>query len=349
MTRQSFVAIGAALALGLLGAGCGHRSEISIVVNGRMEHVADGTTLGRAADIFHLRPKAGNLLDVQGKVLREGAFPGSLLIDGRRVADATRLRGGDEIRLVAGRDRKEPVRRRLLPVEGGMPGNPQVSLVRSPGVEVTVEGAISHELVSSHFRPAAGPQKIERAVALTFDDGPSPEDSERILAILRRKHDRATYFVIGYLVEWYPDVVKREYAAGMVIGNHTYNHPEVPPFNQLPRRLLEAEIALGAESLARVGITPGLLRPPAGSSSPAVVRAAEASGERVVLWSVDPNDWRSDLSAREIKRRVLGAVRPGSIVILHDGGGERSATIAALPGIIKGIRHKHLRLVPLTP
>jgi peptidoglycan/xylan/chitin deacetylase (PgdA/CDA1 family) len=135
----------------------------------------------------------------------------------------------------------------------------------------------------------------------------------------------------------------------MAIGNHTYNHPEVPPFNQLPRRLLEDEIVLGAQSLARVGITPGLLRPPAGSSSPEVVRAAEAAGERVVLWSVDPTDWRSDLTAAEIKRRVLSAVRPGSIVLLHDGGGNRSATIAALPGIIKGIRHRHLRLVPLTP
>jgi peptidoglycan-N-acetylglucosamine deacetylase len=349
VTGQPVVALAAGLALGLFGAGCGHRSEISVVVSGRVEDIAEGTTLGRAAEIFHLRPRAGNLLDVRGKVLRAGAFPGRLLIDGRHVSDDTRLSAGDKIRLVAGQNGTEPLHRRLLPVPGGMPPNPQGSLVRIPGVEVRVEGAISHELVSTHFRPADGLPKVERAVALTFDDGPSPKDTLRILAILRRMHVRATFFVIGYLVDWYPDVVKREQAAGMVIGNHTYNHPEVPPFNQLPRRLLEDEIALGADSLARVGITPGLLRPPAGSSSPAVVRAAEAVGERVVLWSVDPNDWRGDLSAGEIKRRVLSAVQAGSIVILHDGGGERSATIAALPKIIKGIRRKHLRLVPLTP
>jgi peptidoglycan-N-acetylglucosamine deacetylase len=350
VTGRAAAGASAALALGLFCAGCGHRSsQISIVVAGSVEHVADGTTLDRAADLFHLRPRSGNLLDVQGRVLRAGAFPGRLLIDGRRAAESTRLRGGDEIRLVAGRDHTEPLHRRFSPVRGGMPGNPQGSLARTPGVEVIVEGAISHQLVSTHFRPSAVAPRVERAVALTFDDGPSPQDSPRILAILRRLHVRATFFVIGYLVDWYPEVVAREHAAGMAIGNHTYNHPEVPPFNQLPRRLLEAEIALGAKSLARVGITPSLLRPPAGSSSPAVVRAAEAFGERVVLWSVDPNDWRSDLTAREIKRRVLSAVRPGSIVILHDGGGDRSATIAALPGIIKGIRHKHLRLVPLTP
>jgi peptidoglycan/xylan/chitin deacetylase (PgdA/CDA1 family) len=348
VTRQAVV--GATAALALLGAGCGHRSsEIPIVVGGSVEHVSEGTTLGRAADIFHLRPRPGDLLDVQGRVLRAGAFPGRLLINGRREAESTRLRGGDQIRLVGGRDRKEPLHRRFSPVRGGMPGNPQGSLARTPGVEVIVEGAISHKLVSTLFRPSAGAPKVERAVALTFDDGPSPQDTPRILAILRRLHVRATFFVIGYLVDWYPDVVAREHAAGMAIGNHTYNHPEVPPFNQLPRRLLEDEIALGAQSLARVGITTRLLRPPAGSTSAEVVRAAEAAGERVVLWSVDPTDWRSDLTAAEIKRRVLSAVRPGSIVLLHDGGGNRSATIAALPGIIKGIRHKHLRLVPLAP
>jgi peptidoglycan/xylan/chitin deacetylase (PgdA/CDA1 family) len=341
--------VGAAVALALLGAGCGHRSQISIVVSGRVEQVADGTTLGRAAEIFHLRARSGNLVDVQGTVLRSGAFPGRVLIDGRQAAHNTRLRVGDAIRLVAGRDHTEPLHRRLLPVRNGIPGNPQISLTRTPGMEVIVEGAISHKLVSTHFRSADGPQKVERAVALTFDDGPWPEDSLRILAILRRMHARATFFVIGYLVDSYPQVVAREHAAGMAIGNHTYNHPEVPPFNQLPRRLLEDEIELGAQSLARAGITASLLRPPAGSSSAAVVRAAEAAGERVVLWNVDPNDWRSELTAGEIKRRVLRAVRPGSIVILHDGGGNRSATIAALPGIIRGIRHKHLRLVPLTP
>jgi peptidoglycan/xylan/chitin deacetylase (PgdA/CDA1 family) len=130
----------------------------------------------------------------------------------------------------------------------------------------------------------------------------------------------------------------------MKIGNHTYNHPEVPPFAQLPAQLVRDEIALGARSLTRLGITPRLLRPPAGSYSPAIVRAAAALGERVVLWSVDPADW-TGISAQQISARVLNAVRPGSIVILHDGGGDRSATVDALPAIIRGIRHKGLRLI----
>ena len=343
----ALVAAAAALSLVPAVSGCGHRSQLAVTIAGSVECVPDGTTLAEAALIFRLRPQAGNLLDVQGRVLRVGAFPGWLLLDGRRASGATRLQSGDRVQPVQGRDRSEPLRRQLVPVPGGAPSDPQFVLARAPGLEVVVRGALSHALVSARFRPTRGQQTVERAVALTFDDGPSPSDTPGILAVLRRLHAHATFFVIGYLVERYPQLVARERQDGMAIGNHTYNHPEVPPFAQLPRRLLVDEIALGAQSLARLGIRPRLLRPPGGSVSRAVVQAAQALDERVVLWSVDPTDWRPGVTARQIARRVLGAVSPGSIVILHDGGGDRSATVAALPAIIKGIRRRGLRLVEI--
>jgi peptidoglycan/xylan/chitin deacetylase (PgdA/CDA1 family) len=215
-------------------------------------------------------------------------------------------------------------------------------------VQVVVRGAVSHKILSSGYRATEGPVRLERAVALTFDDGPSPIYTPQVLRVLRRLHARATFFVIGFLVNTYPDVILQEHRAGMMIGNHTYNHPEVPPFNQLPRRLIDDEIELGAQSLERLGITTALLRPPAGSTSPKVVAAAEGAGERVVLWSVDPVDWVTPAKAAVIRGRVLRAIQPGSIVLLHDGGGDRSATVKALPGIIKGIRHRHLRLVTIS-
>ena len=186
-------------------------------------------------------------------------------------------------------------------------------------------------------------------MALTFDDGPSPQFTPGILSVLRKLHVHATFFLVGYLAQAYPDLVRRELRFGMTVGNHTYNHPEVPPFDQLPGRLLADEIGIGSEILSRLGVHPGLFRPPGGSTSPTVVRAAAAVGERVVLWSVDPTDWQPGTSKRQIVRRVLAAVRPGSIVILHDGGGDRSATLAALPAIIRGIRQRGLHLVALTP
>src|SRR2546427_13144536 len=110
----------------------------------------------------------------------------------------------------------------------------------------------------------------------------------------------------------------------MAVGSHSSNHPEVPPFGQLPPQLLTDEIALGEQVLSRLGAQPRLFRPPGGSSSPRLVGATAALGQRVVLWSVDPADWSPGICAKEIAKRVLSAARPGSIWILHDGGRDPS-------------------------
>ena len=344
MTRGLAVLL-AAVALG--AAACGNQPRIAVKVDGTTERIPAGSTLAKAVERLGLRPRAGNLVDIQGAVLRRRAYPGRLLLNGHSVGTSTTLRNGDRIALVSGRNRRERLVREVLPVRGGIPPNPQGWVSRTAGVKIVTRGAISHKLVSTRYRPTDGPSRRSRAVALTFDDGPSPTYTPQVLDILRRMHVRATFFVIGFLVDAYPQLVRREHALRMAVGNHTYNHPEVPPFDTLPPRLLDAEIGLGAESLSRVGIFASLLRPPAGSASESVVRAAEGYGERVVLWSVDPVDWGKGVTAAEIRKRVLDAVHPGSIVDLHDGGGDRSATVAALPGIIRGIRHKHLKLVAL--
>jgi peptidoglycan/xylan/chitin deacetylase (PgdA/CDA1 family) len=216
------------------------------------------------------------------------------------------------------------------------------------GEELIVRGAVSHELVATRFRPV-GAARVERAVALTFDDGPSPTYTPQVLRVLKRLHVHATFFVIGYLARAYPKLVEREHRLGMTIGNHTFNHPQVPPFAELPQALVRDEIVLGADVLTRIGIRPRLFRPPGGSTSASVERIASALGERTVLWSVDALDWQIGTTPHEVASRVLAAVRPGSIVELHDGGGDRSATIRALPLIVNGIRHRGLRLVRLAP
>ena len=334
--------------LARLLSGGNERVSLTVTVAGRPAQVVEGATLAEAAARFGLHPRAGDLLDVDGKVLRAASVPGKLLVDGRPAPAGLRLRSGDRITVVDGHDRREPLVRRVVRVSGGAPSDPQFTLSRMPGEQVIVSGTLSHELVSLRFR-ASGAARVTRAVALTFDDGPSAQYTPRILAALTRLRVRATFFVIGYLAEANPDLVRRELRLGMTVGNHSYNHPEVPPFDQLPPRLLGDEIALGGQVLSRLGPRPRLFRPPGGSSSPALVRAAAALGQRVVLWSVDPADWSPGSSAKEITKRVLSAVRPGSIVILHDGGGDRSATLAALPAIVRGIRQRGLHLVALTP
>jgi peptidoglycan/xylan/chitin deacetylase (PgdA/CDA1 family) len=320
------------------------RPSLAVTVDGRKVALHPGTTLGGAVAVLRLRPRRGDLVDVSGQVLRRGAFPGRILLNGKPAAPATRLDGDDWIRVANGHDRREPIGRQVVRLHGAFLPDPLFTLARTTGSELVIRGAISHKLVSVRFEPR-GAAKAERAVALTFDDGPSPQYTRRILAVLRRLHVPATFFAVGYLADAHPELVRAELRDGMTVGNHSYTHPQVPPFGRLPRRLIDAEIALGVRSVRRAGGDPTLFRPPGGSFSPRVIRAAQALRQRTVLWSVDPGDWERGITPRRIVRNVLADVRPGSIVLLHDGGGDRSATVAALPRIVKGIRRRGLHLV----
>ena len=345
MLLIAVLAAGIAAAVVLLTRGHGSGSEVRIVVAGRTEIVRSGDTLGEVASGLGLRPLKGDLLDVRGRVVRRGVVAGALLLDGEPSPASTQVEAGDRIRVRNGRDRREPVRIELVGGRGGALGDPEFTLERLPGREIVTRGAVSHEIASIAFRREPGRPTVPRAVALCFDDGPNPEFTPRVLRVLGRLHVHATFFLVGYEVDEYPDIVRAELRAGMTIGNHTYNHPEVPPFDQLPGRLVVDEIDLGAQRLERLGVEPLLFRPPGGGFSTSVVAAAAADGERVVLWSVDPRDWEPGVLSKQIVQRVLSAVRPGSIVILHDGGGDRSATVKALPAIVNGIRKLGLRLV----
>ena len=327
-----------AFALPLL-AGCGGGGRLTVHLPHRDVTVTRGTTLAK----LDVHAPAGNLLAVDGSVLRAGVYPGQVELNGKIAAGTTKLRDGDKVSVVRGKNRRERTVKIVTRVPGGEYADPQFFLVHTPGKQIEIRGAVSRKLVSVTFQPV-GRATRERAVALTFDDGPSPEYTPRILDTLKRLHVKATFFVIGYLADEYPSIVRREKRLGMTVGNHSYNHPLVPAFDQLPAKLLDDEIALGAASLGHAGVTPTLFRPPEGSFSVSVVRAAQAQGERVVLWSVDPRDW-AGIGTAEIVRNVLSSVRPGAIVILHDGGGDRSATLRALPEIIRGIRKRGLRLV----
>ena len=315
---------------------------ITVRVGGLDEQVNEGATLEEAAERLGIRPDAGDLLDVERAVLRSNAFPGKLLLNGTARPRTTELEEGDRIAAVDGRDQREPVTRFSVRVSGGMPANPQFTLARTPGRQELEKGQISGKVALVGFHPS-GPARVPRAVALTFDDGPS-RFTPRVLSTLERLHARATFFVVGYLAERYPRLVRRELAAGMGVANHSYSHPYRPPFDRQPHEKILDEIESGGDVLARLGQAPALFRPPGGSFSPYVVEAASAHGQRIVLWSVDPTDWQAGTTAKQITRRVLGAVEPGSIILLHDVGGDQSQTVKALPAIVKGIRARGLRL-----
>jgi peptidoglycan-N-acetylglucosamine deacetylase len=225
--------------------------------------------------------------------------------------------------------------------------DPQFTVELVPGRSVELRGAVSHRLVSSRFVPS-GPPVPDRVVALTFDDGPS-KYTARFVAELKRLGVPATFFVIGTQVAERPELVRLEADSGMAVGDHTWSHPWRTPFARLPASKIRSEIGGGLAALRRIGVPTRLFRPPGGNYSPFVLREARRRGLRVVLWSVDARDWVAGSTAAEIERRVLSAVRPGSIVVMHDGGGNREATLAALPRIVARIRARGLAFVALAP
>ena len=318
-------------------------ATISVRVRGATLQVPPGTTFGQLIRLQGLRPKAGRLFDIDGKVIAGHNDPGALLLNGHPSSLQASLAPGDRIRVVNGQDRTEATATVRRHERSWAPGDPEFSLSVARHVEVIAEGAVSGEVAGIRFVPT-GRVRTPRTVALTFDDGPSPVYTPQILRMLRRDHVPATFFVIGELAKRYPNLVRAEIRSGMSVGNHSWDHPENPPFVDLTPTRVRSEISTTNAQLARLGDQTQLFRPPGGSFDPSLVAVTQAEGLRVVLWDVDPRDWAPGATAREIARAVLESVKPGAVVELHDGGGDRSATVAALPKIIRGIRRMGLRL-----
>ena len=184
----------------------------------------------------------------------------------------------------------------------------------------------------------------EKVVALTFDDGPSPVYTPQILRILAAARAPASFEIIGVLGAAYPGILRAENAAGMVLVNHTWTHTDLAV---LPARGWPAEVDRTSSLLRGVtGHPVRCLRPPYGLSDPQVQAHLRVRGLAELGWDVDPSDYLRP-GAAVITRRVLAALHPGAIVILHDGGGNRSQTVAALPAIIGGIRAAGYQIVPV--
>jgi peptidoglycan/xylan/chitin deacetylase (PgdA/CDA1 family) len=176
----------------------------------------------------------------------------------------------------------------------------------------------------------------DRVIALTFDDGPNPPWTGRILDVLERYGVPATFFCVGLHASAHTEELARMAEAGHGFGNHTWSHPFLP---DLSEREFALQLERTDEAIAQGGGSPKrrLFRPPYGSRSPEVLSwLAAGDGPSVVLWDVDTDDWAMP-GADAIARSVLEQARPGSIALMHDGGGDRSQTAEALPAIIEGL------------
>src|ERR1700730_17573408 len=172
-------------------------------------------------------------------------------------------------------------------------------------------------------------------IAMTFDDGPSAENTPRLLEILKQRNIKATFFLIGQNVAANPDIVRRILAEGHEVGNHSWTHPQL---SKLSDDRVTAEITKTQDAIKDAsGYTPTLLRPPYGAITPRQREWIENQfGLNVILWSVDPFDWKRP-GASVITQRILSQARPGAIILSHD---IHKQTVDAMPATLDGLLAK---------
>ena len=181
----------------------------------------------------------------------------------------------------------------------------------------------------------------QKLVALTFDDGPGPL-TPQFIKTLRDNHAPATFFVIAEQLQDFGDAAREAVRDGFEVGDHTVNHQMLATLRKADQ---EHEIVDAAEQMKDAGLpAPQLFRPPGNSFNETTLGILRDQHMLMTLWDVDTEDYKLP-GTPAIVRSVLSQAKPGSIVLMHDGGGDRSQTLAALPQIIKGLRARGFRLV----
>lgn len=188
------------------------------------------------------------------------------------------------------------------------------------------------------------PSEVQ-GIYLTFDDGPDPRWTPTVLELLGRYGARATFFVLGHKAVRHPELLRAVWLAGHSIGSHGFSHRRLllAGRSQVCAQLEQADAAIAEAT----GTAPRLLRPPYGHFSPALLRTCREAGKQIVLWDTNSQDYKARSSGENVARKVLTHVRPGSIVLLHDGHSRSGQTIAALETVLPELYRRGFRCLPL--
>ena len=178
-----------------------------------------------------------------------------------------------------------------------------------------------------------------KVVALTYDDGPSSPYTNQLLDILDRYQVKATFFEVGRKIEKHPEIVPMIVARGHELANHSYSHTDMM-FK--PREFLLSEIEKTDKLLQELGVKQDSIsfRPHFGRRFVVLSYLLSQMHKKLIMWDVDSQDYEKTLTAEDIANRVIDNVRSGSIVVMHDGGGDRSKTVAATEMIVKDLQSK---------
>jgi peptidoglycan/xylan/chitin deacetylase (PgdA/CDA1 family) len=181
----------------------------------------------------------------------------------------------------------------------------------------------------------------KKVIALTFDDGPWPSSTAKVLDILKKNNIKGTFFVVGQNVKNYPDLTKRVVTDGHTIANHTWHHW----YHHMNPQVAAYEVANTTDIIYQTtGVKTSLFRPPGGNMRNGVAAYAKSNKYAVIMWSSDSMDYSRPGVPRLINN-IFREAKPGGIVLMHDGGGDRSHTVKALPEIISKFRKQGYEFV----
>ncbi|GGP26592.1 polysaccharide deacetylase family protein [Silvimonas amylolytica] len=210
--------------------------------------------------------------------------------------------------------------------------------VRTPFIDdwdqAPLEDMNAHAALNPGVAFLEGPTH-RRMVALTFDDGPSPY-TPALLDVLKKYHVHATFFWIGKHVQEYDTVARRALAEGHTLGNHTFTHPDIS--GTAEDFWWDEQIGLTQDIFQRViGKRPLLFRPPYGKIDDSEIKALNQHGLKTILWSIDTQDWNKNrwlFGTHHIERWIQQYIHEEAIILMHDGGGHRDQTVAAVDAVI---------------
>jgi peptidoglycan-N-acetylglucosamine deacetylase len=232
---------------------------------------------------------------------------------------------------------------RRSPTGHGQPTTPNSLLrpvpVQNASLATRESEALRRTRLTTPIVRMAGTQ--HREIALTFDDGPGPY-TPAVVRILARTHTPATFFEVGEELRYFGASTAEIVKLGDPIGDHTWSHPDMA---HLSRRREQSQLLKEAAAIGNQGAPfPQMYRPPYGRWNRTTLALLAQDNMLMVLWSVDTDDWERP-GTQQIIHNALSGAKPGAIILLHDAGGDRSETVAALPKIIRDLRRRGYRLV----
>jgi peptidoglycan-N-acetylglucosamine deacetylase len=188
------------------------------------------------------------------------------------------------------------------------------------------------------------PSNNEKVIALSIDDGPWPKTTLEMLDILKQNDVKATFFWVGQALQANPELAKREVAEGHAIGNHTWHHW----YRRMDEATAKSEIDRTADLIYKTtGVKTALFRPPGGFLNNGLAAYAKSQKDAVIMWSLTSADTDPHAKPQAFVNNVLKGAKPGFIVLMHDGGGDRRRTVEALPQIISGLKQQGYRFVTI--